>query len=1668
MLNWSPNRIKTWVVLGVGALVLALSAFFILSNFSPDSTFAHDPDDNTFHSADNPITHTHYAENGTGPVLTYTSMDPEGMGIDWSLTGPDAGSFTISGGALKFMDPPDYESPKDVARSPLNMNGDDDTDDPGEDEAIIGDGEYEIVVMATEGRASNDMGPAKSNSTAVKVLVTDVNEAGTVSMEWIQPEVSTEITASVTDLDGATAGDVWNWYVSKVQDPSLSDANHWETAPGEGDETASYIPAATDKGKFLLVTVSYNIDGIPHQPMAQMKSYNRVQEDVPRADNASPDFRGGSEGRSVAENAAVGTVVGDPIVGYDPDNDTLTYSLHAAASPNDGDSKKFSMDKDSGQIRVNGKLDADGPDGRTGLGIENGKYVVLARVTDPSEDHSTPGSRSSDTITVTITANGVNENPRVEGTAEFTVAEDTNITQNNDYTASDPDAQTNVNWELGGKDKDLFRLAGTVARTLTFRDDPDYEMPGDANGDNVYLVTVVATDGSNGRGERMVTVTVRNLDEGGVVTLSSEQPHLGVPITATLEDEDGGEVIVKWQWSTSETRDGAFTPIAGATSATYTPNAAVNGIGNYLKATVTYTDPFSDMDNPDTADVDERVGVDSLKILDVISTNAIQAEPGVSMVPEFPSSASQRDVAENTAPGGKVGDPVLAMDPDSDDALMYELGGNEGRFFAIGSVTGQITVGGVTNPDDGKTNPMLDHEASSNRYTVEVTATDSQGEKGTVTVIISVTDRNEPPMFSVPEAVTDRHKFSFDEDATGPAYTYRAADPEGMGLAWDVTGPDAGTFTISGGVLRFMNQPDAEEAKDKESTDPNNPAGNNEYIITVRASETRASGYTGPAKTSEVDVTVTVNDVDEEGVVSLSWIRPEVGTPITASLEDPDGEETPMWSWHVSKIQGIPIINEDNHWEAATGTGKNGATYTPDPADENTFLRATASYDVDGTTVSPPSMMSDYRVRADVLSADNASPDFTGGEIKRSVDEDAAVGTAVGPPVAITAPDPDGDIVTYSLEVAPPPNEGDVAKFSVNKRTGQIMVNGTLDADGPENGKYVIVARVTDPSAARDAVGSNSSDMITVKITANQVNENPLVSGTAEFKVPEDTNITKNNDYTASDPDAQTNINWELDGDDKDAFQIAGTGARTLTFASAPDYEMPTDADGDNVYQVLVVATDGSGGRGARAVRVTVTNVEEGGKVMLSPEQPHLADPVTAMLSDPDIPDGEVTVSWQWSKSDTRTGTINPIAGATTVTYTPVSGDTGAYLRATATYRDAVAPDSDETVIGTSTNAVLATPATQNAPEFASATMNREVVENSPGTTVVGPPVLAMDPDMTDTLTYKLGGPDAGSFEIINDMSGQITVKLGRMLDYETKRTYTVEVTATDTTMLTDMVTVTIMVVDMNEAPDQPEELFGGLAITGPTSMDYEEGMTAAIGTYVAVGPVAGMATWSLSGDDMGDFYISNMGELTFASVPDFEMPMDMDNMYEVTVMAMAGGESAEREVTITVTNMNEDGTVTLWVGTNALTAPPQVGQELTGLVVDPDGNPGDTLPIAANTTINGVTWQWAKSMDMNSWMDIATGAMYTVMDTDDGYYLRATAMYDDGEGMDKMAYEMTMMVGAGPDGGILAMYDANDNSLIERSEAVGAVLDYLLRNEITRDQAIEVVTAHILQTAVP
>ena len=102
------------------------------------------------------------------------------------------------------------------------------------------------------------------------------------------------------------------------------------------------------------------------------------------------------------------------------------------------------------------------------------------------------------------------------------------------------------------------------------------------------------------------------------------------------------------------------------------------------------------------------------------------------------------------------------------------------------------------------------------------------------------------------------------------------------------------------------------------------------------------------------------------------------------------------------------------------------------------------------------------------------------------------------------------------------------------------------------------------------------------------------------------------------------------------------------------------------------------------------------------------------------------------------------------------------------------------------------------APVFGEGDMvSRSVAEASPSGTNVGEPVAAYDPD-NDRVTYSLSGADAALFDIV-DSSGQITVGAETVLDYETKNTYSVAISARDRVGDSDMATVTISVTNVEE-----------------------------------------------------------------------------------------------------------------------------------------------------------------------------------------------------------------------------------------------------------------------------
>ena len=114
-------------------------------------------------------------------------------------------------------------------------------------------------------------------------------------------------------------------------------------------------------------------------------------------------------------------------------------------------------------------------------------------------------------------------------------------------------------------------------------------------------------------------------------------------------------------------------------------------------------------------------------------------------------------------------------------------------------------------------------------------------------------------------------------------------------------------------------------------------------------------------------------------------------------------------------------------------------------------------------------------------------------------------------------------------------------------------------------------------------------------------------------------------------------------------------------------------------------------------------------------------------------------------------------------------------------------------------------------------------------------------------------------------MTARSRRRVTRQLDYEgDQNTYVVVVTASDPFRGSASTTVTITVMDVNEAPefeaDDPE--------------DYAENGTGAVATFTATDPEMAAIEWSISGlDNAADFEIDKAtGVLTFKESPDYEM----------------------------------------------------------------------------------------------------------------------------------------------------------------------------------------------------
>lgn len=702
-------------------------------------------------SAPSGATAIEYPENGTGAVQRFTSSDPEGDSLTWRLSGDDAYDFSIAAGVLSFVSSPDFEGPAD--RDLDNV--------------------YDVTISAGDTAG-------KTSSIDVAVTVTNVDEAGTVTLSSEQPGEGVAFSARLADPDRITSTISWQW------SRSTDGAAGWVAIPNAN--SGIYVPTVVDVGSYLQATATYkDAESATDDKTATETSANPV---LGRPEiNIAPDFlEDDPTSRSVNENSAAGAAVGDPVAAEDANGDVLTYTLAG------DDAASFSIDSATGQISVGANIALDFE--------AQSSYSVSVTATDPEG--------LSDTIGVAITVNNVDEAPAISADATEMEYAENGTDSVATFTASDPEGVTPIGWELSGNDSDNFTITDGV---LSFSASPNFESPTDQGLDNVYNLSIGARDTTANITWLAVTVTVTNVEEAGTVNLSTGQPTEGIRVTAALSDPDHIASRISWQWARSTDKTN-WTDIEDATSAIYTPG---EDDGNqYLRASASYTD---------------REDANATKTASAETDEPVTPVERPNQPPIFiDSDPTGRSVNENAATAAPVGAPVDAEDPD-DETLVYVLSGDDADAFEINSATGQISVAEGTE---------LDFEAG-NSYSVIVTVTDPDGASDTIGVLISVTDVDETPtIFEKELIILESRPSDYIENSTAKVATYAVDGTKTEGVVWSLNGVDAGLFSITqlNGLieLTFNSPPDYENPMDQ--------GRDNEYNITIVATNSEGTEST--------------------------------------------------------------------------------------------------------------------------------------------------------------------------------------------------------------------------------------------------------------------------------------------------------------------------------------------------------------------------------------------------------------------------------------------------------------------------------------------------------------------------------------------------------------------------------------------------------------------------------------------------------------------------------------------------------------------------------------------------------------------------------------------------------------------------------------------------------
>ena len=345
-----------------------------------------------------------------------------------------------------------------------------------------------------------------------------------------------------------------------------------------------------------------------------------------------------------------------------------------------------------------------------------------------------------------------------------------------------------------------------------------------------------------------------------------------------------------------------------------------------------------------------------------------------------------------------------------------------------------------------------------------------------------------------------------------------------------VTNNTAATDTTAPMVASAAVDGDTLTVTFDEVLDPNSEPEGTAFAVTVTGPPISLRAGSGTATVSGRKVTVTLDTpVGHGDTVTVSYTKPG-SDPLQDAAEN-----------EVASFSGQPVTNNTPAPDM-TAPGFSSAVVNGDT------LTVTFNEALDPNSVPAGS--------AFTLSGGQAG---TGTATVSDTDVTVTLDTAVahGATVTVSYTKPGSDPLQDAAE-------NEVASFS-----NQMVTNNTPAPGRPGGG-----------SGGGGTGGGGSGG------PANSV---PVITTAAQQSVAENTTAVVT--LAATDANRGDTLTWSKGGGaDASAFNLTKSGV--LTFASAPNFENPTDADTDNNYVVIVRVSDGTVTR-VLALTVTVTNVNE-------------------------------------------------------------------------------------------------------------------------------------------------------------------------------------------------------------------------------------------------------------------------------------------------------------------------------------------------------------------------------------------------------------------------------------------------------------------------------------------